>query len=56
MSLQTTHLAQVIESDLGVDAGYRHYPKRVTLGEPIELPGALLKWYGLHPEDRPIPE
>jgi len=56
MPQQTTHLAQVLESDLGVDPGYRHYPKRVTPGEPIELPGALLKWYGLHPEDRPIPE
>ncbi|HKH46795.1 MAG TPA: hypothetical protein VKM72_19225 [Thermoanaerobaculia bacterium] len=56
MLRQTTHLAQLLESDLGVDAGYRHYPKRVTPGEPLELPGALLKWYGLHLEDRPIPE
>ena len=53
---QTTHLAQVLETDLSVDPGYRHVPKRVTPGEPIELPGALLKWYGVHPEGRPVPD
>jgi hypothetical protein len=52
----STHLVRALATDSGIDPGYRHYPKRVTPGEPIELPGALLKWYGLHPEDRPIPE
>jgi len=55
MTLQTTHLAQVLKTSSGVDAGYRHAPKRVTPGEPLELPGALLKWYAVHPDDRPVP-
>jgi len=56
MTSVKTHLAQILETDSGVDAGYRHYPKRVTSGEPLELPGAVLKWYGLHRDDLPIPE
>jgi hypothetical protein len=56
MTLQTTHLANILETDSGVDAGYRHAPKRVTPGEPLEPAGAVLKWYGLHPEDRPVPD
>lgn len=55
MPLALPHLAQILETDPGVDPAYRHHPKRVTPGEPIELPGALLKWYGLHADDRPIP-
>jgi hypothetical protein len=56
MLRETTHLAQILETDLGVNEGYRHAPKRVTPGEPIELPGTLLKWYEVHPEDRPVPD
>jgi len=56
MTLQTTHLADLLETDSGIDAGYQHKPKRVTPGEAIEPPGAVLKWYGLHPEDRPVPD
>jgi hypothetical protein len=52
----TTSLAHILETDSGVDAGYRHAPKRVTPGEPLEPPGAVLKWYGLYPDDRPIPD
>lgn len=55
MALATTHLTQLLETDSGVDPGYHHHPKRSTPGEPLELPGALLKWYGLHADDRPIP-
>jgi hypothetical protein len=55
MNLATTHLAHILETDSGVDPAYRHHPKRATPGEPLELPGALLKWYGLHADDRPIP-
>ena len=51
----TTHLAGILETDSGIDSGYRHAPKRVTPGEPLELPGSVLKWYGLHPDDRPVP-
>lgn len=41
---------------LGVAPGYRHVPKHVTTGDPLERPGALLKWYDVHPVDRPVPQ
>lgn len=50
------HLTSILETSSAIDDGYRHYPKRVTPGEPLETPGAVLKWYGVHPDDRPIPE
>src|SRR5947199_3170367 len=56
MSARTTHLARILEMDSGLDAGYRHAPKRVTPGEPLETPGTLLKWSAVHPDDRPVPE
>lgn len=52
----TTHLAHILETDLGVDAAYRHVPKQVTPGEPLQAPGVHLKWYALHPRDRPVPD
>ena|ERR1700681_133449 len=55
MTSEKTHLAEILATDPGVDAGYRHGPKRVTPGEPLEIPGAVLKWYGLHAGDRPVP-
>jgi len=56
MPLQTTHLASLLETDSGIDPGYRHAPKRAAPGEPLETPGALFKWYGLYPDDLPIPD
>lgn len=56
MITDTTHLAHILETDAGVDAEYRHVPKHVTPGEPLEAPGVLLKWYHLHPTDRPVPD
>ena len=53
---QAAHLADVLGTDSGVEPGYRHIGKRFAPGEPLELPGALLKWYGLFPEDRPVPD
>ena len=53
MTLQTTHLASVLATDSGIDAGYRHASKQVTPGEPT---GAVLKWYAIHPEARPVPD
>jgi hypothetical protein len=53
---ESAHLADILATGAGVDAEYRHYPKRVTPGEPLEVPGVLLKWYGLHADDRPVPE
>jgi len=56
MNAQTSHLAGVLAANSGIDAGYRHAPKVAPPGEPLELPGALLKWYGLHYADKPIPD
>jgi hypothetical protein len=49
-------VTRIVETDSGIDAEYRHRPKRVTPGEPLALPGAVLKWYALHPDDRPVSE
>jgi hypothetical protein len=51
----STHLARILQTDVGVAAGYRHGPKHVTPGEPLETPAALLKWYELHVADAPVP-
>jgi hypothetical protein len=56
MIQEQTHLARILGTDSGIDAGYRHYPKHVTPGEPLYLDGAVLKWYDLHAEDRPVPD
>ncbi len=56
MNLQTSHLAGVLAANSGIDAGYRHAPKLVVPGEPVELPGTLLKWYGVYYEGSAIPD
>ena len=56
MNKQSGHLATILEGDLGISPEYRHGPKRVTPGEMIEPAGVVLKWYALHPEDRPVPD
>ena len=56
MNIQASHLASLLATNSGIDAGYRHAPKVAPGGEPLELPGTLLKWYGLHYEDKPIPD
>ena len=56
MIQQTKNLAGILKDDSGIGAEYRHAPKHVTPGEIIEPPGALLKWYAVHPEDRPVPD
>ena len=48
-------MARILEADSGIDAGYRHIPKRVTPGEPLHRDGTVLKWYGVHPDGRPVP-
>jgi hypothetical protein len=53
---QVQHLADILNRDSGIDAGYEHGPKHVTPGNALEPSGALLKWYAVHPEDRPVPE
>jgi hypothetical protein len=56
MTKQPEHLSTILESDLGIAPEYRHISKRVTPGEMIEPAGAVLKWYAVHPEDRPVPD
>ena len=49
-------LADILKHDLGVKESYRHTPKWVTPGDPLETEGAILKWYALAPKDEPVPE
>jgi len=55
-SAHAAELAHVLATDSGVDPGYHHGPKRVTVGEPFEAKGVVLKWYAVHDDHRPIPE
>ena len=48
-------LADVLRTDSGVDAGYAHGPKQATPGAAFQHKGTVLKWYALHPQDRPVP-
>jgi hypothetical protein len=56
MTVQATPLTSLLETDSGIAEGYRHVPKHVVFGEPIERQGAALKWYEVHPLDRPVPD
>ena len=46
----------ILKNDLGVGQTYEHGPKRVTPGGMMEADGAVLKWYRLSTEDRPVPD
>ena len=50
------NLATILSDDPGIDAGYIHGPKHVRPGDVLEPSGAVLKWYAVHPQDRPVPE
>ena len=54
MTSTATQLARIVALDSGIDAGYQQKPKRVTPLAHLDTPGAVLKWYGVYPEDRPI--
>lgn len=54
MTSPATSLGHLLETDLGVDEGYRHVHKCVTTGEPLERFGVLLKWYEVHLADQPV--
>ena len=56
MTQFATPSRSILEEDLGVDPEYRHVPKRAVPGEVLKLPGAVLKWYAVNAEDRPVPE
>ena len=46
--------AHFLATNSGIDVGYQHYPKRATPLAPLALTGAVLKWYGVHEDRRPI--
>ena len=65
MADQTGRLAEIVKNDLGVKQSYQHALKpirlrsgqaQVTPPESIGTNGAVLKWYALHPEDKPVPD
>jgi hypothetical protein len=56
MAEATSKFAYVLASDSGIDLEYRHAAKRVRTGETLETSGAILKWYAVESEDRPVPE
>ncbi len=56
MTKASENLLGILQSDLGVSPEYKHAPKRVTPGDTIETAGAVLKWYAVSPEDRPVPD
>jgi len=54
MTVTTPQLAQIIASHAGVASTYRHQGKHVTVGTPLLLPGAALKWYAIQSRERPV--
>lgn len=53
---QTEELTDILRTDSGIDAGYRHGPKQATPGETLQQSGAVLKWYAVYPQDRHVPD
>jgi hypothetical protein len=53
---QDQQLARIVAQELGVAASYRHAPKRVVAGEPLAAGDALLKWYEVYADGKPVPE
>lgn len=50
-----TAIDRVLASGNGVASSYRHVAKHVSPKAPLETPRAILKWYEVHPLDRPVP-
>jgi hypothetical protein len=55
MTQSPSDLQNILTNELGVDATYRHAPKYATPEETLEISGAILKWYAVHLQDRPVP-
>jgi hypothetical protein len=49
-------LTDILRAESGVGADYRHGPKHVAPGETLQRSQAVLKWYVLYPQDRPVPD
>lgn len=54
MTVTTPQLAQIIATHAGVASIYRHQGKHATVGTPLLLPGAALKWYTIQPRGLPV--
>lgn len=54
MSSQVTALTQILKNKVNVDNGYRHTAKFVDAQETLTTDNAILKWYALYPQERPI--
>jgi hypothetical protein len=52
----TQQVTKILKDDSGIDAQYRHAPKKCTPGDDVEISGTTLKWYAVHPETQPVPE
>ncbi len=48
-------LLEVLRNDPGVKESYRHIPKWITPGDPLETHDAIFKWYTLAPQDDAVP-
>ena len=55
MTQEATQLARILREDLGVSPEYRHGPKSVTPGEPLEPSGMVVKWYSVYQQELPVP-
>jgi hypothetical protein len=49
-------ISSILRDDLGVKENYKHAPKRATPGKPVEVNGALFKWYALYSDGEPVPD
>ena len=49
-------LARILRTDSGIDQDYAHGPKQVVPRERLEVSKAFIKWYDIHPVDRPAPD
>lgn len=56
MTKPSALLSTILKNDLGVDPKYQHVSKHVASGEALETSRAVLKWYAVHPEGRPVPD
>jgi hypothetical protein len=54
-SLDIAQLSNLLPHGIGVVPDYRHVPKEVVPGDPVQTRSALLKWYDIHPFACPIP-
>ena len=50
------NIEQIIKTNTAIDSDYQHKSKSVKVFDPFIEPGLVLKWYEVHPENRPAPD